>query len=181
MGKISQEKADKAATKITEPLQAKIDNLNKQISEKLTGFVISNTPAEVMALYKTHPGYFTDTNSIYLDGEIYCRYSICERVPVIRNNMTFELTKSQYAKILALHNEKLNTHEEYKKAVSEIKNTILALGTENRVKVDFPEAYSFIEIPTTNTGMMVNISAVRMLACSLIPGCEPLTITFTND
>lgn len=66
MGKISQEVARSAANKIVEPIQKKINEVNKEIKELLTGYYRETISLDVMKFWSKHKEYMQSTNYIYI-------------------------------------------------------------------------------------------------------------------
>lgn len=174
--RISKENATNAALKITEPLKEKIADIDLKIRQVVTDIFLKKIPKEVMAAYNKYP-HVVKTSSNYYVGDFCPHYnngSGSTRIIYLETLPDFgrDATVHEKATITALCNDKETAIEKYDTANSQIVNTILALGTDKRVLTEFPEVYKYLVCVPTKTEVMVNLAPVRMLACSLIPGCE---------
>lgn len=158
--KISKEKAQEAAKKITEPLLKKCKEAEAALAEYLTVTLSKKIPKEVQALHEKWPGYFRQKSSFYIKGIGYTSLTKC----IVEDS--FELTKTEMQHAVKLDQEHEKAKEHYKKTFSEIEAAILQLGTINRVKENMPEALPYIPDATITT-VAVNIQPVRTKIKSL--------------
>jgi hypothetical protein len=168
--KISKEKAHAAAVKIAAPMMAKIKEHDEKINSDVTKMYESKVPKDVMECFKKHPSFFSTESSEFIGriGSEYVYARFGRQIPDIGEG---KFTQKERDTMLSLVNTKETLKEKYDRAVLDIENTILALGTPKRVETEFPEALPFLDYPTTSTAVMLNIAPIRKLACALIPNC----------
>lgn len=168
--KISNAKAQDAAEKICKPLKDKIADYEKEIGKKVMEEYRKQIPKTVLDCFAKFPNFFQTESSIFigrLDGRyVYARFE--KSLPQLDNFVTDE-RKRNYVSYIN-HLETLT--DNYNKSISEIKGAILALGTEKRISLEFPEAVPYLDIPKPQMALSINVKPVRKLACSLIPDCN---------
>ena len=175
MGKISESHAEQAAKKIVEPIKKKIDETEKQIREKVTEYYTAQVPADVMKVFKgANCDYIQTTKEVrlYENGFNDRGVSLIGQVPATNpnhySNPKFNVNKAQADVLHKLDEKKAKLKEKYDTTYSEVKSTILSLGTHKQVEEQFPEAYGFLPGIKTDTGLMVQLQPVRTKVQCLI-------------
>lgn len=169
--RISQARAIEAAEKITSPLRVEIETMEANLAQTIKSMLVKRIPKEVLSSFKKYPEFFRSSSSEYIRNGISKSFSFKEQIPDPTGEK-YALTTEDLHKIAALYNLIEDKRKSAEDAERKIKNTILALGTEKRIATEFPEVVPYLDYTPTNTGLALNVAPVRMLACSLIPGCE---------
>lgn len=163
MSKISQAAAADAAKKITEPIRKQIEALNDSLRVELGTIVRKSIPKEVLALFETHQNYVKSGTSfrVYGNGFNGQYLPTDKRYPETGNNDTVTPTKEEAKKLQDIISKKEKLSEQLQTTRTEIEKTIISLGTYNRVKEQFPEAYPYLPQATTNTSLIVEMKPIR--------------------
>lgn len=176
MGRISADDARVAATKIVEPIQKKMNELEEQIRVKVTEYVTSAVPAEIMKVFKSaNCDYIAVSNEVNLIGYGFNKRSVrlIGNLPLLRNDGNysypkFELNKTQADVIQKLCDKKEKLKDKYNTTKKEVEASIIVLATHKRVSEEFPEAWGFLPGVKTDTGLMVQLAPVRAKVACLI-------------
>lgn len=177
MGKISQEEARKMSLKIVEPINKKIQEVDKEIKELLTGYYQEAIPQEVMKMWKKHSNYMKSVSGVYPKGQGITGNNSqpIEGLPSTSNyTSAFELSKEQASSYLKLKDKRDELKGKYEQTFKEIEATILTLGTHKRVEEQLPEAVPFFsQAPKQNNQLMIQLAPVReKVQCLVSPEKE---------
>lgn len=179
MGKISQGAAQKAALDICKPLQKEIEKKKLECGKTMREILEKEVPVEVMKVYEKNKNYIQSVTYVQIGGHGFSYEGVNLDKAVPRENKTYSyaIGKEDSVVMHKLINEISDLEKKYKETKQTIENTLLTLGTHKRVEAEYPEAYPFVaESPTTNTSLMLNLAPIRMMTCTLIPGCASATV-----
>ena len=174
MGKISQTVANKAAVEICVPLQKEIDKKKLECGKVMREILEKEVPAEIMKAWEKNKNWIQSVSYVNLQthGFSYECVNLDKSIPRESHSSYYSIGKEDSVVMHKLVNERDDLQKKYKETVQTIENTLLTLGTHKRVEVEYPEAYPYVaETPTTNTALMLNLAPIRMMTCTLIPGC----------
>lgn len=177
MGKISQEEAREMSLKIVEPINKKIQEVDKEIKELLTGYYQATVPQEVMKFWKKYPEWVISVTGIRLRGQGISgsnSQNITNSPSKSNYSSDLELSKEQASSYLKLKDKRDELEGKYEQTFKEIKATILTLGTHKRVEEQLPEAIAFFsQAPKQNNQLMIQLAPVReKVQCLVSPEKE---------
>ena len=127
----------------------KIQSLDNKIFNLVSGIVSVSTPKEVLAFCSTHKGYCNWCNTVTLSDETDTLYGLkCKSYP-FNKDMSSEGKFIVSTKVMSYLKELIHERNSINKKKSElefrISNIILSFKTIGQVRVNFPEAYSYID------------------------------------
>lgn len=162
--KISKDNARAIARKLTEKKQKEVDALDKQIRDFCQKLCEQKIPNPVYEIYKKHREYFENISFVQLigNGANYESYSITEKLPSWTGYSTVKisLTEKQGDVYTPLANKSKILHKELSALIDEIASTLLALGSDKKIRAEFPEAAKYL--PTRSTqALIVNVDSIR--------------------
>lgn len=176
MGKISQANANSAATKVVEPINKKIQKVNKEIKEFVTECQRLTVPLEMMKMWKKFPAYINSGTNVYVKGICITNKYNFEYIDNSPRNLTctpdLNLTKEQAAKYVKLIDQRDELTEKLKNTHREIEQTILTLGTVKRVVEAIPELADYFP---------ESVKQTMMLAIQLDPIREKIKCLVSTD
>lgn len=163
--RITKEKAELVAKKLTEKKVEKCKNLQNKLAEYVTEIAKSKVPKPVMDMYKEYPKYTKSKEySICIQGEGIDNYrlssqGITEKIPYTGEDVS--VNKKQSDKIQKLHYKIEDAKKEIKQLQREIETAVYNLRTYNKCEKEFPEAFKHLPKEAITTALSVNISDIR--------------------
>ena len=127
----------------------KIQSLDNKIFNLVSSIVSISIPKKVLAFCSTHKGYCNWYNTVTLSDETDTLYGLkCKSYPFNRN-MSSEGKFIVSTKVMSYLKELIHERNSINKKKSElefrISGIILSFKTIGQVRVNFPEAYSYID------------------------------------
>lgn len=164
MARVSKSKAEDIAKALTAKHVQEKKELNKNLSEEIVKAYLKTVPKDVMKLHQSRPGWLSTSRSVrFRDrGFNHKLVNLHESVPCgSSHSINSDVFKDEeVASFLKLQNKIDDKEKEIKELRLEIKSAILALGTEKRVRDNFPEAGKYLD-PDSALLPAVNIDALR--------------------
>ena len=145
-GTLAKSIAEKMSNKMYDE---KIQSLDNKIFNFVSGIVSVSIPKEVLDFCSTHKGYYNWYNTVTLSDNTDTLYGLkCKSYPSNRNPSS-EGKFIVSAKVMSYLKELIHERNSINKKKSElefrISGIILSFKTIGQIRVNFPEAYSYID------------------------------------
>lgn len=138
--------AEKMANKM---YNEKIQSLDNRIFNLVSGIVSTSLPKEVLAFCSTHKGYCNWCNTVTLSDHTDTFYGLkCESYPSNRgmsSESKFVVSTKVMSYLKDLVHERNSINEKKSELEFRIGGIILSFKTIGQIRVNFPEAYSYID------------------------------------
>lgn len=161
MGQISKSLAAQIAIEIAKPLLKKWSDCQKKTGIEMGLTYASKIPKEVLECFAKHPEFFSKRTGIQLVGNGFNYQSVQMDKQYPDGGRCFEPNAKEAKKLNELISEESKAKEEYNKTITDIENTLIALGTTKRIETEFPEAYAFFPAPNNTKSIMLSIAPIR--------------------
>lgn len=127
----------------------KIQSLDNKIFNLVSGIVSVSIPKEVLSFCSTHKGYCNWCNTVTLSDETDTLYGLkCKSYPFNRNMSSegkFIISTKAMSYLKELIHERNSINKKKSELEFRISGIILSFKTIGQVRVNFPEAYSYID------------------------------------
>ena len=127
----------------------KIQSLDNKIFNLVSGIVSVSIPKEVLVFCSTHKGYCNWCNTVTLSDETDTLYGLkCKSYPFNRNMSSegkFIVSTKVMSYLKGLIHERNSINKKKSELEFRIRGIILSFKTIGQVRVNFPEAYSYID------------------------------------
>lgn len=138
--------AEKMANKM---YNEKIQSLDNRIFNLVSGIVSTSLPKEVLAFCSTHKGYCNWCNTVTLSDDTDTLYGLkCKSYPSNRSTLSegkFIVSTKVMSYLKGLIHERNSINKKKSELEFRISGIILSFKTIGQVRVNFPEAYSYID------------------------------------
>lgn len=138
--------AEKMANKM---YNEKIQSLDNRIFNLVSGIVSTSLPKEVLAFCSTHKGYCNWCNTVTLYDDTDTLYGLkCKSYPSNRSTLSeskFVVSTKVMSYLKDLVHERNSINEKKSELEFRIGGIILSFKTIGQIRVNFPEAYSYID------------------------------------
>jgi len=148
---------------MTEGSRKKVDELKKEYGEAAKQMYLSDIPAKVMEVFKTHSEYFETTTNLYLDGHGFNRDSVdfVGSLPSMKSySCPLKLTAARGETLVKMKRKYVAAKQAYKDLVDETETALLTLRTFARIRETLPEAAPFLPPPMSNS-LVVNFDTLQ--------------------
>lgn len=134
--------AEQAAYRMMRPRKEALKALKKEIAEEMVKAHLANIPAEIVALFKKYPAYFSTTTCLGAYGNGVIKENIWLEQGVVKGSTSSVMipTEELAKKILFAESEE----KAIKQKTNELIVVLVELRTTKTVLEQFPEAYEFI-------------------------------------
>jgi hypothetical protein len=162
MSKITKTLADEIANKLVQKLDIKIEDTNKQFRDILYSEALKQVPEDVLSqFYKDSTWVKTSKNSYFTFGGVNHVYYYFDKCFPCKNAETIVVKDADISdKLTKLHNKLSDLSKKRKDLIVELTNTLLKLGTYNRVRESFPEAAEYLS-SEAKMELAINIQDTR--------------------
>ena len=127
----------------------KIQSLDNKIFDLVSGIVSVSIPKDVLAFCSTHKGYCNWCNTVTLSDETDTLYGLkCKSYPFNRNMSSegkFIVSTKVMSYLKGLIHERNSINKKKSELEFRISGIISSFKTIGQVRVNFPEAYSYID------------------------------------
>lgn len=138
--------AEKMANKM---YNEKIQSLDNRIFNLVSGIVSISIPKEVFAFCSTHKGYCNWCDTVTLSDDTDTLYGLkCKSYPSNRSSLSegkFIVSTKVMSYLKELIHERNSINKKKSELEFRISGIILSFKTIGQVRVNFPEAYSYID------------------------------------
>jgi hypothetical protein len=164
--RITKEKAELVAEKLTAKKKEKRDLIIKQLEDFSTEIALKNIPKPVMDMFAEYPKYINTRSYINIQGEGINNYSlnyrnISRELPREKGDGDLSVTKEQATLIQKLHDLEQSMRSEINLLEREITDAVYNLRTYSRCENEFPEAFKHLPKEGITTAVSINIEAIR--------------------
>ena len=162
--RITKEKAELVAKKLTEKKQKEKQVLEENLQEFCYNIALSKIPKPVMDMFKEYPRYVNSSSEIFVIGEGIDNYNLKYQSisnPLPKAKESIPVTKTESNKIQKLSDKITNLKSEIRTLKKEIETAVYNLKTYSRVEKEFPEAFKYLPKEQITTALQVNISDIR--------------------
>ena len=140
---------DIAEKMANEMYNAEIQSLDNRIFNLVSGIVSTSLPKEVLAFCSTHKGYCNWCNTVTLSDDTDTLYGLkCKSYPSNRSTLSegkFIISTKVMSYLKELIHERNSINKKKSELEFRISGIILSFKTIGQVRVNFPEAYSYID------------------------------------
>lgn len=151
------------AETIVNKLIVKLTGRDKEIEKEMGVILIEESnktiPKEILDLYEKHPKYFSTTSGGYLyflGRSVY----VYTNTSFLKNRDNIKVTDPKIASRLELlENERIDLKKQIKSISKELLETIIKLGTTNKIIEHLPEAIPFL--PEESIVPAINLTDTR--------------------
>lgn len=148
--RISKQKADTAARRLTEKAEKNVEALKKEFAALVAKFYNEQTPKDVHAFAEKHPEFVTYSHYVNFDGHGFSRESIAMEKSVLANVQGYNQAKlvltAKVADALKKARDKWqDAQKEYKALKEETRVAILNLGTTTKIEKELPIAAQYLD------------------------------------
>jgi mRNA-degrading endonuclease HigB of HigAB toxin-antitoxin module len=164
--RITIEKADNAAKKMTEKYREAASELESKVSVIVSAEYDAQLPSEVKDCFKNYPDYFDTTNHVYIVGKGMLKEHVVLTKPMPskndgRWNVTISVNDSIADQVVPMIDKAKALMTKASEKKDEIKSVLLSLGTAKNVLEQFPEAIDYIENAPKVRNLPVNLKELR--------------------
>lgn len=168
---ISKSLADLIADKLVVNKEKQVKEFEKEFRDYVYDTYISQTPKEVLELFKKQADWFYTQQGVMLDGYGFNWNYVSVRTPVIVNTPSgrakLKFNKEVAAKCESLQNKWKKAEGELKQFTKDIYHVLLQLRTYKQIEKTFPEAAPFL--PKQSLAIVPDISPIRKKLKQLQP------------
>ncbi len=162
--RITKEKAEFVAKKLTEKKMEKRQELINELKEYCTDIAVLKIPKEVIDVWKKHEKYINLRNYINIEGSGIDNYDlkrqdVVDYMPTDERNISVTKKESDYIQKMTW---KINDmYNECRQLRREIENAVYNLRTYAKCEKEFPEAFKLLPKQAVSTALAVNINDIR--------------------
>lgn len=135
--------AEDIEKKMTQQMREHLKEKEKNLAEYITLIALNQTPVSVQKVYKEHPEFFYDCNTVNLvNGTAMLSYCdvIYGKVPQNNRNKNYKCDNEQFDFVSKTRKDIDKFKEEIKQMKESIISTLLSLRTIKKVIENFPDA-----------------------------------------
>ena len=136
--KLSQQDIKNIRERLLEPLTSKIEDIKKQIGERMVKIIDSETPKELLPFVKENSSFVKTTRYIYLWNIDYIDKYITLDEFVSGNDTVIDKASMQCEDMV---NQIKSVKQDIKQMTNRINCTLNTIGTTRKLEQEWPEAY----------------------------------------
>jgi len=136
--KLSQQDIKNIRERLLEPLTSKIEDIKKQIGERMVKIIDGETPRELLPFVKENSGFVKTTKYIYLWNLDYSDKYITLGEFVSENDTVIDKASMQCEDMV---NQIKSVKQDIKQMTNRINCTLNTIGTTRKLEQEWPEAY----------------------------------------
>lgn len=136
--KLSQQDIKNIRERLLEPLTSKIEDIKKQIGERMVKIIDGETPRELLPFVKENSGFVKTTKHIYLWNLDYSDKYITLGEFVSENDTVIDKASMQCEDMV---NQIKSVKQDIKQMTNRINCTLNTIGTTRKLEQEWPEAY----------------------------------------
>lgn len=136
--KLSQQDIKNIRERLLEPLTSKIEDIKKQIGERMVKIIDGETPRELLPFVKENSGFVKTTKYIYLWNLDYSDKYITLGEFVSGNDTVIDKASMQCEDMV---NQIKSVKQDIKQMTNRINCTLNTIGTTRKLEQEWPEAY----------------------------------------
>lgn len=163
MARLSNQTIENIAEKMTAQTLTAVQQLKRDYEEIVTCFYEDQIPQAVKTFAKQHSGFIHFGRTVRLEGNGFRWENINTTRPIIEDdygNAKLEMNAKMAEKIKKAMNKHEDANKSYRTLLTETKQALSALGTNNRIKENLPEAIPFLPPPMSNA-LVVNFTSLQ--------------------
>ena len=137
--KLSQKDISNIRERLLEPLTSKIEDIKKQIGERMVKIIDGETPKELLPFVKENSSFVKTTRYIYLWNLDYSDKCISLGEFVSGNDTVIDKASMQCEDMV---NQIKSVKQDIKQKTNRINCTLNTIGTTRKLEQEWPEAYN---------------------------------------